>query len=115
MKDSSLDAKQGILLKNSGMQQAIENADYTHENWGSDAYNFLLKYCKKHKSFLAEDVRVASNGIIPEPPSKRAWGYVITMAKKNKIIKRLGYATVKNPKAHGATATLWASLTYKLI
>jgi len=96
---------EGNKLRDLGIEQSFENAG---EKWGSLAYSFLLQYIKKNDKFMAEDVRVASEGIVPEPPSKRAWGAIFVMAKKNKIIKSIGFSNVKNPKAHRTPATLWA-------
>jgi hypothetical protein len=100
-----LDLIKGNELRDLGINQSLENAG---EKWGAIAYSFLLKYTKENKTFMAEDVRVASEGFVPEPPSKRAWGAIFVMAKKNKIITSVGFSNVKNPKAHRTPATLWA-------
>ena len=90
------------------MKKSLDNADKEDESWSQKAYAFLLVYIKTSNKFMAEDVRVASSGIVPEPPSKRAWGSIFVMARKNKIIKSIGFSNVKNPKAHRTPATLWA-------
>lgn len=105
--NEQLDLFQSKLKRDSGMQRALINADSKCNNWGIRAYNFLSEYIKTKKEFMAEDVRCAAFGIIPEPPSKRAWGGIIVMAKKNNLIKRKCYLSVKNPKAHRTPATLW--------
>ena len=102
-----LDEKKGRELKNEGIKQALETAEKKDENWGAKAYNFLCEYIKENKEFKAEEVRMASLGHVPIPPSKRAWGSVIVMAKKNNLIIRKGYASVKNPRAHQAICTVW--------
>jgi hypothetical protein len=107
MIDNQLDLFKGNELRDYGIKRSFENAENKHLNWGGVAYSFLLKYIIDHKEFLAEDVRIASEDIVPEPPSLRAWGSIFVMAKKNKIIKSIGYREVKNPKAHRTPATLW--------
>jgi len=102
----------GAELKDIGINRALENAESKNKGWGAIAYGFLLEYIKKNKTFLAEDVSNASYGIVPEPPSKRAWGAIFVMAKKNNIIKKAGYSPVKNPKAHRTPATLWTTNKY---
>jgi len=99
---------EGNKLRDLGIEQSFENAESKCGKWGSLAYSFLLQYIKENDKFMAEDVRAASEGIVPEPPSKRAWGAIFVMAKKNKIIKSIGFGNVKNPKAHRTPATLWA-------
>lgn len=106
----SLDLYKGRELRDNGIDVALSNAERKNENWGVIAYNFLLEYIKSNKQFLAEDVRIASNEVVPEPPSNRAWGAIFVQAKKNRLIKKLGYSEVKNPKAHRTPATLWGVL-----
>tara|TARA_R110001606_G_scaffold72484_1_gene166966 strand:+ start:245 stop:574 length:330 start_codon:yes stop_codon:yes gene_type:complete len=97
----------GNELRDLGINKSFKNAEDKNKKWGSLAYSFLLQYIKENHTFMAEDVRVSSEGIVPEPPSKRAWGAIFVMAKKNKIIKSIGFANVRNPKAHRTPATLW--------
>jgi hypothetical protein len=106
--EEQLDLFKGSKLRDLGIDQSFENAENKCEKWGSLAYSFLLQYIKENDTFMAEDVRVASQSIVPDPPSKRAWGAIFVMAKKNKIIKSIGFGNVKNPKAHRTPATLWA-------
>ena len=94
-------------LRDKGIQTAIDSADLHNENWSLIAYDFLLKYIKTNKEFLTEDVRMEAEKVIPNPPSKRAWGGIIVKAVKSGLIKRVGYRCVKNPIAHMANATLW--------
>ena len=99
-------------LKEEGIEKAINNADRSVKNWSSMAYSFLKGFARTRFAFMAEEVREASEGIIPKPPSNRAWGSVITKAKKEGIIIHHGYGQVKNPKAHRANASIWKSNIY---
>ena len=94
-------------LKNAGMTRAIKTAEKQVNGWAKEAYSFLLQYAVAHSEFMAEDVRLASAGIVSEPPSKRAWGSIFTKASRDGIIKRKGFKSVKNAKAHATPATLW--------
>ena len=107
MNEEQLNLFEGNKLRDLGINQSFENAENNSEGWGKCAYSFLLQYIKTNNTFMAEDVRVASKGIVSEPPSKRAWGAIFVMAKKNKLIKPIGFRNVKNPKAHRTPATLW--------
>ena len=104
---NQLNMFESSTLRDEGIKQALQSAEDKAENWGEQAYSFLLEYIKTHTEFMAEEVRVASSGIVPEPPSKRAWGGVIVRARKNNLIESKGFSLVSNPKAHRTPATLW--------
>ena len=90
-----------------GIKKAVTHANVEVHGWSDQAYNYLLDYSKKHKEFMVEDVRESSKGIIPIPPSTRAWGGVVVRASRAGIIERKGFKNVKNVKAHCTPATLW--------
>lgn len=102
-----LDIFQGKELRDIGIAKSENNANSKNENWSFRAYWFLLQYIRNHNEFMAEEVRTASRGKVPQPPSNRAWGSVFVKAVKSGKIKRKGYKTVSNPKAHRTPATLW--------
>jgi hypothetical protein len=93
-----------------GIQKAVDNANDNHNGWSDDAYAFLIRYIQNNPTFMTEDVRNKSKGIIPDPPSNRAWGGIIVRAVKNGRIKRIGYQNTKNIKAHGTPASLWIKI-----
>ena len=97
----------GAELRDKGIKKALDNANNTHDKWSDKAYDFLLKYIKYQNQFMTEDVRVASEKAIPKPPSNRAWGSVILKAAKSGLINRVGFANVKNAKAHKTPAYVW--------
>ena len=100
----------GKSLRDKGIAQAVDHADAVVDNWSRLAYAFLERYCRSrsHREFMIEDVRKASIGIVPEPPSKRAWGPIAMMAVRNGLIVRSGYRAVTNKYAHYTPATVWA-------
>ena len=97
----------GAELRDKGIKKALDNANNTHNEWSDKAYDFLLKYIKYQNQFMTEDVRVASEKAIPKPPSNRAWGSVILRASRSGLINRVGFANVKNAKAHKTPASVW--------
>ena len=97
----------GAELRDKGIKQSLDNANNTHDRWSDKAYDFLLKYIKYQYEFMTEDVRVASEKAIPKPPSNRAWGSVILRASRSGLINRVGFANVKNAKAHKTPASVW--------
>ena len=99
----------GEELRDKGMQRAHDHAEDVHESWGDKAYQFLLDHTTEGE-FMTEDIRKASEGIIPEPPSLRAWGGIVRRAAKNGIIKRVGYRSVSNNKAHCTPASVWVKI-----
>lgn len=101
----------GMILRDIGMAAALKHAEDVTSNWGSLALAWLEAF--PGKEFMTEDVRVWSheNGL-EKPPSARAWGAVMTKAKKAGLIESIGYGTVKNPKAHATPATLWRKVDF---
>ena len=97
----------GTELRDEGMAAAVAHANQESPNWIDVAFAYLRGYALIHKEFMAEEVRAASHGLVPEPPSKRAWGAVFMRAAKENILKRKGFRNVTNPKAHSTPATLW--------
>lgn len=95
--------------RDEGIATAIEHADKVHDGWSEKAYQFLSDYLKENKGlFMAEDVRnKAIKEAFPAPPDQRAWGAVFVRAVKAGIIKRRGYAQVKNPVGHCHPAAVW--------
>lgn len=99
----------GAELRDDGIERAVSHANEKHEDWADSAYNFLLMYMRKpnHQEFMAEEVREAAYGIVAEPPSLRAWGGIIRKAAIAGYIERIGFQSVKNPKAHCAPCAVW--------
>jgi hypothetical protein len=94
-------------LRDKGISQAEDHANRDYFGWSEQAYSFLVTFARMNPVFQAEDVRGAAEGIVPQPPSERAWGGVIVRARKEGLIERTGYAPVKNPKAHKTPAAVW--------
>ena len=107
--DNEFNATKGQRLKNEGMQRALEHAELKDDGWGEKAYQFLTEFAKKNKVFIAEDVRKASIGIIPDPSDRRAWGGIYTRARKEGLIRKIGHASAKASKVHGSLVAKWAS------
>lgn len=100
------DVDQGELFRDEGMKRSSERAELIHDGWNEKAFHLLRRF--PNAEFMAEDVRAyAEDKGLPKPPSARAWGAVIVRAKKEGIIRAIGFRSVKNPKAHRTPATLW--------
>lgn len=98
---------EGMERRDDGMKKALENADQQHYDWSQRAFIYLLWYCTRNTVFMAENVRMASVGVIARPPHARAWGAVMVRAARAGIIRKRGYRNVSNPLAHRTPATLW--------
>lgn len=98
--------EQGQTLAQSGAKQAADHADAVHGDWSERAYQLLKRY--PGRKFMAEEVAKWAYGQgLPKPPTGRAWGAVINRAKKEKIIRHIGYDRVSNEKAHSTPASVW--------
>lgn len=97
----------GETLRDKGIEKSIYTANKIYDQWSNQAFDFLLRYIQTVKEFMTEDMRLASIGTVPAPPSLRAWGGIIMRAAKAGLIKKTGFKTVKNKKAHCANAGVW--------
>ena len=100
----------GAELKQGGITVAIDHANMKHDGWADKAYELLMQFISWHKAaFLCETLRLyaETEGLLPAPPSNRAYGAIILRAKREGAIVHAGYAQVHNPKAHMANASLW--------
>lgn len=91
-----------------GIEQAVRHADAVHTNWSEQAFSqFKVFLIAQRGEFMSEDFREFASGMLPEPPSKRAFGHVMLRAAKAGLIKKVGHSPVKNIKAHRAFASVW--------
>ena len=96
-------------LKQDGMQRASNNAELREPTWNEQAFQAIIDY--PGTQFMAEEVRAwAYKRGLTEPPNHRAWGSVIARAKRDGIIRHIGYRQVANPQAHKANASLWEKI-----
>ena len=104
-------AVNGWDLAERGMAAAVSNANRKSEDWSIRAASLFAEFVASLRpgdTFMTEDVRQWAETIgLPPPPDKRAWGAVAVAAKRNNLIRSLGYAPQKSANAHRAPKTLW--------
>lgn len=101
----------GNELKEKGIELAVDHAEQINPCWKEKAFEMFKEWLSGWPSgymFLMEDARqsLEVRGL-PAPPSLRAYGRIIQMAKKEGLIVHAGYKQVSNPRAHQANASLW--------
>jgi hypothetical protein len=104
--------EEGEKLRDAGIQQASDNAENNNPGWNQKAFNLFSTWIKERgtgRQFKVEDFRVHCElgELIERPPHDRAYGSLAIRAVKAGLIKKIGYATVINPKAHRTPCTLW--------
>lgn len=101
----------GRDLAKDGMNRAEIHANQVHDDWSTLALEFFKAYAELNGKFMVEDVRFASQGIVPIAPTQRSWGAITVKALKAGWIHNLNkeFAAVKNGKAHRANAAVWKS------
>jgi hypothetical protein len=101
-----LNYAESIRNRNSGIAQALDNAELKTPTWKQQALEYVRTFPSNR--FMTENVRhyAYCNGL-PHPPSERAWGGVMVSACKEGLIERVGFASVSNPNAHMTPATVW--------
>ena len=92
-----------------GMERAEQSANNSHYKWSDTAYSFLTDYAARCSSFMMEDVISASEGLVPEPPTKRAWGSIVRKAAKEGKVFNLGFQKKTSEGSHGTPAVLWGT------
>ena len=109
MEAVQLDVFKSAAARDSGMKRATDHADSVNAGWSDEAYKLLKQFVKdQYGEFQAEDLRSYAALIdFPLPPHNRAWGSIMVRGARAGIIKRVGYAPVKNVRAHRANATVW--------
>lgn len=100
-----------LLLKEQGIQQALDHANQVHEKWAEAAFAKLCQYCQHFENgyyFVGEEFRQwAIERGLPVPPSMRAFGGILLRGAKAGLIAKMGHSVTSNPKAHGCFCTLW--------
>lgn len=106
---NSFDFTAGEAAKLAGIQQAADHAEAVDPGWNQKAYEMLKEFLDiRLGPFLMEDFRQwAEPSGLNSPPHLRAYGGVALKAAKAGLIRRIGYAKVKNEKAHQANASVW--------
>ena len=83
----------------------------TTDQWKAEAMDFLKSFATNGKEFITEDVRIASEGKIPQPKEQRCWGQLMRNAAKAGIIQNTGrFGLMKNKQSHSGIKTLWRGL-----
>lgn len=110
-KPSQLDfLSQSEINRNDGIKRASLNAEFNKSGWNADALNVLKAFVENRAdSFMVEDVRAfAKSQGLSDPPTNRAWGSVILLAAKNKIVRFIAYSKTKDPLGHGRPGAVWS-------
>lgn len=98
--------KLGEALKQLGMTRAALNAEYHSQGWRELAFFHVTQY--PGDVFSSEDVREYAYALgLPKPPDERAWGYVITRAKRTGLIEFHGMSQQRAPHCHKGYSTIW--------
>jgi hypothetical protein len=88
------------------MKTAAGHAERIEPSWSKRALSFIMEYSEQ--TFMVEEVREwAYRCGLPRPPNERAWGGVVSKARKEGLIRHVGFRSVTNPKAHRTPASVW--------
>lgn len=110
----ALQRKETRRRRDEGIERAATNAERHIEEWRKRALQYVHDYAETHQQFAVEDVRVFAETVgFPVPPSRRAWGAVILAARREGWVTHVGFAAVKNPRAHACPRGVWESCIYR--
>ena len=100
---------EGTILRDKGIETAIEHADEVEPSWSEQAMGMLLKY--PNTIFTTEELRLwAYEQGFAKPPNERAWGGVVVRARNKGIIVWKGYERAKDPLVHKNTVSQWEKI-----
>lgn len=103
-------------LRDTGIKMALDHAEEKAPTWGERCFQLLLDYMKiNNQPFMVEYFRQWTEGKIEDPPSKRAFGGIITKAAKAGLVKQVGWAKTSNYKAHKTPAAVWVAIDHENI
>ena len=101
----------GAIERDKGIKKSIDHADAVNHDWSEKAYECFKLFLKwRAGNFQCETFREFSKGMLPAPPSLRAYGHVIRRAAKDNLIRQVGYNKVSNPTAHMANSAVWEKI-----
>lgn len=102
----NIEKHQAERRRDEGMQRTALNSG---PQWQSSALTFVRAYAEKKAFFLTEEVRqFAEARGLAVPPSKKAWGPVMKLAARRKLIKADGFALANS--SNRSPKVLWQSL-----
>lgn len=103
-----MNTNEGLTL---GIQKAEMAGNKAGDVWKQNAYNAFVEYAKSHDVFTVEQVRSAATDV-PLPPDQRAWGVIVMQAKKQKVVRNIGWTRSVEKNKHGIPVALWESLVF---
>lgn len=81
-------------------------ADKAGDTWKERAYAAFVDYANSHDAFTTEEVRQSAVGL-GSPPDDRAWGQVALRAKREGVVKSVGWVRANSKSVHGMVVTQW--------
>jgi len=109
VEQSSIDSA-ARAARDAGINAAMAHADRVEPKWSDNAYTFLVGYAREHSRFTTEEVRTAAASSVATPPDSRAWGGVMSRARRDGLITHEGFTTARDPKVHCNVIRVWRSL-----
>jgi len=103
-----LDAIAAAIARDQGMAVAVDHADTVEPDWQDQAFKFLLAFGPTVEEFQGEDVRVAAEDHVPQPPDNRAWGPIINRAARAGLIRRVDIRPQKSVSCHCSPKSVWS-------
>lgn len=108
MIQQQLDITFARKARDKGIKKAVDHADQVNPSWSQIAYGHFRTYVAQQKGpFLIEEFREWVKDLIDTPPSLRAFGALTMKAAREGLIRQVGFAKVRNERAHMANVAVW--------
>ena len=110
-RDGSLKPASGAQLRDAAMQRAADHADDVSPRWADVAFQHLRLFAMQHYTLTCEQVRQhAESKGFPKPPTRRAWGAIVSRARRQGVIAPGVYEPASDPSVHCRPIMRWRSL-----
>lgn len=101
----------GAQLRDAAMRRAVDHADETSPRWADVAFEHLRLFAMQHYTLTCEQVRQHAEAKgFAKPPTRRAWGSIVSRAVRAGVITQGVYEKATDPLVHCRPIMRWRSL-----
>lgn len=86
-------------------KDALDNADLW---WRDPAERALTWWAETSQPFTVDDLRDLG---VPEPDHPARWGALFSAARKQDLVRPVGYTVSRRPQRHGSVVRVWVGTT----
>lgn len=110
-KQVALRQAEAAKRRDDAMQRAADHADGVSPRWTDVGFEHLRLFAMQHYTLTCEQVRKHAEAKgFPKPPTRRAWGAIVSRAVRAGVITQGVYEKATDPLVHCRPIMRWRSL-----